>query len=103
MAETKLVIWAEAHDLLKSRITQNRGADVTTLAFILGKWCFTDESWKEHDRNLGQGWYNTLEGCEGLMGTKNSIASLSQLHSEVISYGNEVYEEFTSVSGYICN
>ena len=31
----------------------------------------------------GQGWYNTLEGFDGLMGARNVKASISPLHSEV--------------------
>ena len=31
----------------------------------------------------GQGWYNTLEGFDGLMAARNVQASLSLLHAEV--------------------
>ena len=30
-----------------------------------------------------QGWYNTLKGCDGLMGARNTRASQSPLHSEI--------------------
>ena len=48
--------------------------EVTTLPSIPGRWCFTDGSWKDNDLHLGQGWYITLEGFDGLLapGTKYS-------------------------------
>lgn len=50
---------------------------------ISGRWCFTDGFWKDHDPFSGQGWYNTLEGFDGLMGTRNTRVSFSPLHSEM--------------------
>ena len=44
---------------------------VATLPSILGRWCFTYGSWKEHDGLSGQVWYSTLEGFDSLMGARN--------------------------------
>ena len=54
-----------------------------TLPSISGKWCFTYGSCKEDDIFSGQGWFNTLEGFDGLMGAKNVQASLFSLHAEM--------------------
>lgn len=35
------------------------------------------------DLHSRHGWYSTLEGFDGLLGTQNTQASLSLLHSEV--------------------
>ena len=56
---------------------------IKTLPTIPGRWCFIDGSWKNKDIRSGQGWYSTLEGFDGLMGARNTIASLSPLHAEV--------------------
>ena len=50
---------------------------------IPGRWCFTDGSWKEHDRHSGQGWCSTLEGFDSLMGARNTRVCQSPLHSEI--------------------
>ena len=55
----------------------------TTMPSILGRWCFMVGSWKEGDTFSGQGWYNTLEGFDGLLGARNVRASLSPLHAEM--------------------
>ena len=39
--------------------------------------------WKDQERYSEQGWYTTLEGFDGLMGARNTVASISPLHSEV--------------------
>ena len=57
--------------------------ELQVLPNIPGRWCFTDGSWKEIDILSGQGWYSTLEGFAGLMGARNTRASLTPLHSEV--------------------
>ena len=60
-----------------------RNIEVTTLPSILGRWCFTDDSWKENDIFSGQGWFRTLEGFDGLLGARKVRASLSPLHAEM--------------------
>lgn len=55
----------------------------TTLPSISARWCFTDDSSKERENYFRKGWYSTLEGIEGLMGERNTRASLSPLHSEI--------------------
>ena len=47
------------------------------------RWCFTDGSWKNKDFYSGESWYSTLEGFDGLMGTRNVRASLLPLHAEM--------------------
>ena len=53
---------------------------------IPGRWCFTDGSWKDEEIFLGQGWYSTLEGFDGLMGIRNTRAGQSPLHSEIEAF-----------------
>ena len=78
--------------------------EVTTLLSISGRWCFTDGSWKDKGLHSGQGWYSTLEDFDGLLGAQNTRASHSPLHPEVERLFEKCNaEEFTSVSGYICN
>ena len=38
---------------------------------------------ENQDNYSGQGWYSTLEGFDGLMGRRNTRASLSPLHLEI--------------------
>ena len=66
LAETKSTLWANAHILNEQRTRPH--VEITTLPSIPGRWCFTDGSWKENDTFSGQGWLNTLEGFDGLMG-----------------------------------
>ena len=83
LAETESLLWTEAQN------SQTQGMDRTqvpvqlTISSIPGRWCFTDGSWKSEDIYLGQGWYSTLEGYDGLMGATNTRASQSPLHSEI--------------------
>ena len=66
LAETESTLWVETHILNEQKkISQ---VEASTLPSIPGRWYFTDASWKEDDIFLGQGWYNTLEEFEGLMG-----------------------------------
>ena len=60
-----------------------RHIEVTTLPSILGRWCFTDGSWKEYDIFSGKDWFRTLEGFDGLLGARKVRASLSPLHAEM--------------------
>lgn len=48
----------------------------------IGRWYFTDGSWKNKDIYSGNDWYSTLEGFDGLMGARNTRNSLSLLHTE---------------------
>ena len=81
LAETKSTLWAEAQ-MVKTQGAIHQ-AGVSTLPMISGRWCFTDGSWKENDFFSGQGWYNTLEGFDGLIGARNVRANLSPLHAEM--------------------
>ena len=78
LAETESILWVEAH------VPKIQGAagqvEVQTLPSIAGRWCFIDGSWKDKEPYSGQGWYNTLEGFDGLMGARKVRASLSPLH-----------------------
>ena len=56
---------------------------MTLYIFFIRLSMFTDESWKYEEIFLGQGWYSTLKGFDGLMGAKNIRASLALLHAEV--------------------
>ena len=103
LAETKSTLWPEAHILHEQRTVPQ--VAVTSLPPILGRWCYTDGSWKEDDIFFGQGWLSTLEGFDGLLGARNVRASLSPLHAKdgSATLGNGMHEEFTSISGYFCN
>ena len=81
LAETESTLWAELQ-MVKTQGAIHQ-AGVPTLPMISGRWCFTDGSWKENDFFSGQGWYNTLEGFDGLIGARNVRASLSPLHAEM--------------------
>ena len=83
LAETKSTLWAEA-EILNEQRTIPQIVD-TILPSIPGRWCFTDGSWKEGDTFSGQGWFNTLEGFDGLLGARNVRASLFSLHAEIES------------------
>ena len=81
LAKTKSTLWPEAHILHEQRTVPQ--VAVTSLPPILGRWCYTDGSWKEDDIFFGQGWLSTLEGFDGLLGARNVRASLSPLHAEI--------------------
>ena len=81
LAETESTFWAEAHVLNGNRIVSS--VEVTTIPSIPGRQCFTDGSWKENDIFSGQGWLNTLEGFDGLLGARNVRACLTPLHAEI--------------------
>lgn len=84
MAETESLIWREAHASITQRVTQTRElGEGTVLPQIPERRCFTDESWKKNDIYSRQAWYSTLEGFDGLMGARNTRASLSPLHLKV--------------------
>ena len=73
-----------------------------TVPTIPGRWCYTDGSWKENDRYSGQGWYNTLEGFDSLLGARNTRVSQSPLHSEIeaLIWGMEYIK---TIHGYFCD
>ncbi|KAG2306601.1 hypothetical protein Bca52824_026349 [Brassica carinata] len=77
LAESESCLWKEAQSSLNQTVEQSRSTPIQSLPAIPGRWCFSDGSWKEKDIFLGQGWYNTLEGFDGLMGARNTRASLS--------------------------
>ena len=79
LAETESTLWTEAQILNEQR-TIPQIVD-TILPSIPGRWCFTNGSWKEGDIFLGQGWFNTLEVFDGLLGARNARASLSTLRA----------------------
>lgn len=96
-------LWEEAQISIPLRVAQSRETETTTLSSILDRWCFTDGSWKDQNSHSGQGWYSNLEGFDGLIGAGNTRASLSPLYSEIEFYfGNGIFEEPTSILGYIC-
>ena len=81
LADTKSTFWAEAKNLNVQTTSHQVG--IMTLPTIPGRWCFINDLWKDKDILSGQGWYSTLEGFDGLMGARNTRASLSPLHAEV--------------------
>ena len=81
LAETESTLWVEAHILKEQRTVPH--VEDTTLPSILGRWCFTNGSWKANDIFSGQGRFSTLEGFDGLMGARNVWANLSPLHAEM--------------------
>lgn len=56
------------------------------LPSILGRWHFTDGSWKGHKFFFGQGWYSILESFDDLMEERNMRESLSPLHLEIEAF-----------------
>ena len=81
LAELESTLWAEArvnNDQKRELQVQTRPTLVTS-----GRWCFTDNSWKDKDLFSGQGCYSILPGFNGLLGAMNVRACLSPLHSEV--------------------
>ena len=77
LTETKSLLWAEAQVSLTQGLPQNTEVNVYTLPTIQGRWCFTDGSWNDQKCFSGKGWYNTLEGFDGLMRVRNTRTSLS--------------------------
>jgi len=86
LAETKAATRFEVQASLSQQITQHEETVFTALSSVQGRWCFTDGSWKAHDIFSWQRWYSTLEGFDGLMGTRNTRASLSPLHAELEAF-----------------
>ena len=81
LAELESTLWAEAQVINTSRLVHeihNKFNSRTT-----ERWCYTDGSWKDKDVFLGQGWFSTLPGFQGLLGARNVMACLSPLHAEV--------------------
>ncbi|KAL0853545.1 hypothetical protein Bca101_058697 [Brassica carinata] len=83
LAETESLLWTEAQQQAAQKQGQIVQPVELDLPIRVGRWCFTDGSWKANDTFSGQGWYSTLEGFEGLMGARNTRASQSPLHTEV--------------------
>lgn len=81
LAETESTLWVEAQIPKRSRDDQQ--AEPSVLPSFPRRWCFTDGSWKDKDTFSGQGWYSTLTCFDGLMGARNTRASLSPLHAEI--------------------
>ncbi|XP_056858420.1 uncharacterized protein LOC130507790, partial [Raphanus sativus] len=81
LAETEAALWLDAQNT-NTQIQVRQIAEITP-ASRLGRWCFTDGSWKDNDKTSGQGWYSILEGFDSLMGARNVRACLSPLHAEV--------------------
>ena len=54
IAETESLLWIEAHASITQGITQYMEMERTSLPSISGRWCFTDESWKERENYLGK-------------------------------------------------
>ena len=105
MAEIESLFWAEAHAIFTQRVNQSRNLEVTSLPTIPGRWSFTDESLKDQDDYSGQGWYSTLESFDGLMGAKNTRASLYHpfMRKQKSSYGQWNVWGITIVSCHIFN
>ena len=53
LAETESILWAEAQ--LPNINREKQPVEVKNLQSIPGRWCFTDESWKDKEPYLGQG------------------------------------------------
>ena len=83
LAEMESILWVEAQSSLTQGIDQTRPSVTSMVPTILGRWCFTNGSWKDQDNFSVQGWYSTLAGFDGLMGARNTRASQSPLHSEM--------------------
>ena len=83
LAETESALWAEAQINHAQRTEQARSVVNERVPIIPGRWCFTDGSWKENERFLGQGWCSTLEGFDSLLGARNTRVTQSPLHSEI--------------------
>ena len=81
LAEVESTLWAEAHVINDHRLT--RDIQVRPDLGTTWRWCFTDGSWKDKDIFLGQGWFSTLPGFDGLLGARNVRACLLPLHSEI--------------------
>ena len=64
-------------------ITSRNNSTEAIVPSIQSRWCFTNRSLKIQKIYWGQRWYSTLEGYDGLMGTRNTRASQSPLHSEI--------------------
>ncbi|KAL0705042.1 hypothetical protein Bca4012_071467 [Brassica carinata] len=56
------------------------------------KWCFNDASWKNRYIFSKQGWYNIFKSYDGLMETKNIIASFftTKRGNESLNLDNEI-------------
>lgn len=83
---TNATLWSEAHVLALNSVTHSSRLEEADLPQRLGCWCFTDGSWKDKEIYSEQGWYSTLEGCEELMGARNTRLSLSPLHAEIEAF-----------------
>ena len=84
MAETEAILWNEAQVTMPQMDTQLSSStdDTRKISPKLGRWCFTDKSWKDNYLFFWQGRFSTLERFEGLMPTRNTRASKSLLHAE---------------------
>ena len=80
LAETESLLWAEAEISVTLGTDQTQLREEAILLAIPGRWLFTDGSWKNQDKYLGQGWYSTLEGFYGLIRARNARATQSPLH-----------------------
>lgn len=55
LEEKESLLWAEAQTTVIQWTTQIRRIELITLPSILGRWCFTYGSWKDHEKHSGQG------------------------------------------------
>lgn len=78
LAETEAILWNEAQVTMPQMDTQlsSNTDDTRKISPKLGRWCFTDKSWKD------KCWFSTLERFESLMRTRNTRANQSLLHAE---------------------
>ena len=81
LAELESTLWTEAHVINSPRLVHE--ARNIPNSRTTWRWCYTDCSWKDKDLFSGQGWFSTLPGFEGLLGTRNVRACLSPLHAEM--------------------
>lgn len=52
VAVTECTIWNETQDEHIRRVNHSREANQESLPQILGRWCFTNDSWKEKNTFL---------------------------------------------------
>ena len=81
LAETESKLWAEAQ--VKNIQQPSQQVEVRHCPRRTGPWCFIDGFWKDKEYYSDEGWYNILEGFDGLLGARNIRASLSPFHSEM--------------------
>ena len=104
-ADTESILWAEAQLTITHRISQSTGEVESMLSSRPERLCFTDGSWKEYESYSEHGWYSTLKGFDGLMGTKNTRPNIFPLYSKVEAFiwAMKCMRNLQHVSCHFCN